>query len=370
MPTCNRKYLRSKILSVLLALMFVLTVLVSCSDEEDASSSPESSLAVSSEASSEAESSLEEESSVAVSEEESSFAVSEEESSLAVSEDETSPVVSEEESSEPEESSEIIEESSEDLSEDVSFDPSWLTPEKEWGSGWRESPFDYDGKYTTPENIEDNIFWDSLIYTGYNIKKHYADDMMWEYILAEYKRDYGWLSDIGYAGGSLGYETTEDGLPDIEFFEEHGLVCASYVAYVYYNYLPNVAGIDTSVLAKPTLSYSANDIYLAAQQWVEDGYSRYIEFEATNAGGFIKYEPVEDIPIGSILCFCDNENRSDFCRHVCIYAGYKNGYHWVYHVGNDNGPEFCAVERMTFGPGPQWPIAIISTPDFILEAME
>ena len=59
---------------------------------------------------------------------------------------------------------------------------------------------------------------------------------------------------------------------------------------------------------------------------------------------------------------CDARNRSDFCSHVSIYAGYKNGYHWVYHVGNANGPEFCAMERMHFGPDPQWPINIITTP--------
>ena len=59
---------------------------------------------------------------------------------------------------------------------------------------------------------------------------------------------------------------------------------------------------------------------------------------------------------------CDAKNRSDYCSHVSIYAGYKNGYHWVYHVGNQNGPEFCAMERMHFGPDPQWPINIITTP--------
>ena len=237
-------------------------------------------------------------------------------------------------------------------------------------SGGYSSPFVGVYEYTTPENIDDNIFMDSLIYTGYNIEKHIEDGMMWEYLLAAKKRDRGWLSNITYNGGSTGYETTEEGLPNISFFEKHGLVCASYVTYVYFNYLPNVVGIDTSELTKPEKSYNANDWYIAAKDWVEQGLSETIDFDAALKGGFIKFDPAEEIPIGSILAFCDSRNKSDYCSHVVIYAGYKNGYHWVYHVGNDNGPEFCSVERMHFGPDPQWPIAIITPPDVVLEHME
>ena len=237
-------------------------------------------------------------------------------------------------------------------------------------SGGYSSPFVGVYEYTTPENIDDNIFMDSLIYTGYNIEKHIEDGMMWEYLLAAKKRDRGWLSNITYNGGSTGYETTEEGLPNISFFEKHGLVCASYVTYVYFNYLPNVVGIDTSELTKPEKSYNANDWYIAAKDWVEQGLSETIDFDAALKGGFIKFDPAEEIPIGSILAFCDSRNKSDYCSHVVIYAGYKNGYHWVYHVGNDNGPEFCSVERMHFGPDPQWPIAIITPPDMVLEDME
>ena len=84
-----------------------------------------------------------------------------------------------------------------------------------------------DYKYNTNLNIEDNVFMDSLIYTGYNMKKHRADGKMWQYVLAKYKRGYGWLSDITYAGGSTGLET-KNGKPDIGYFERNGLVCASF----------------------------------------------------------------------------------------------------------------------------------------------
>ena len=89
----------------------------------------------------------------------------------------------------------------------------------------------------------------------------------------------------------------------------------------------------------------------------------------TNAG-FIDFSTEEEIPIGSIIAFCDSRNKSDYCSHVVIYAGYENDYHWVYHVGNENGPEFCSVQRMHFGPDPQWPIAVITTPDMVWENLQ
>ena len=221
--------------------------------------------------------------------------------------------------------------------------------------------------YNTNLNIEDNVFMDALIYTGYNMEKHRADGNMWVYILANRKKALGYLSNISFGGGSTGFETTPDGKPNIKAFEKGGFVCASFVTYVYYNYLPNVAGIDTSSLARPDRSYSADSVYTAAKQWVAKGYSRYIGFTAKGtAQNYMTFNPNEEIPIGSILVFRNYSNPNQKTgSHVCIYAGKKNGMHWVYHTGNKNGPEMCAVERFLFGPDPQWPIAIITTPSNI-----
>lgn len=215
-------------------------------------------------------------------------------------------------------------------------------------------------------DIEDNVFMDSLIYTGYNITKHRQDGLMWTYILASQKRGKGWLSKIGYGGGCSGYETDAAGKPNIARFERGGLVCASFVTYVYFNYLPNVAGINTNYLAKPADPTKAHQWYLAAKQWVASGYSRQIGFTASSyrsgSGYAINFKPSEQIPIGSIMLFRDYNNKADRGSHVCVYAGYKNGHNWVYHVGNSNGPEFCSVERMGYGPDPQYPLAVITTP--------
>ena len=217
-------------------------------------------------------------------------------------------------------------------------------------------------QYNTNLNIEDNVFMDSLIYTGYNMKKHRADGKMWQYVLAKYKRGYGWLSNITYAGGSTGLET-KNGKPDIKYFERNGLVCASFATYVYFNYLPNVAGIDTSSLPRPENTKLADSWYKAVQQWVEKGYSREIGFTAKkDSSNYIVFKPKEEIPIGSIIIFRPYSSKAKVGSHVVVYAGYKNGMHWVYHVGTKNGPEMCAVERMLYGPEPQWPLMVVTTP--------
>ncbi len=224
-------------------------------------------------------------------------------------------------------------------------------------------------QYSSVFDIEDNVFIDSLVYTGYNLEKHKADGKMWEYILSKYKKGYGWLSNITFGGGSTGLETTADGLPDIRFFEKKGLVCASFASYVYFNYLPNIANIDTSALEFPEDTKTANSFYQACKKWVKSGQSYNIGFKATNKPGGIKFEPDEEIPIGSIIVFRDmdkpNKTAAD---HITVYAGYKNGYHWVLQTGNKNGPEFCAVERFKFGPDPQWPLAVFATPRCIYDA--
>ncbi len=222
--------------------------------------------------------------------------------------------------------------------------------------------------YKTNLDIEDNVFMDALLYTGYNMEKHRADGNMWVYILSADKRGLGYLSDITYGGGSSGLETNDQGLPDIAHFERGGLVCASFATYVYFNYLPNAAGIDTSMLTLPERTYNAHSFYTAAKDWIAKGYTRSIGFTASRtSSGYIQFQEDEEIPIGSIIVFEDDRKHDGRGSHITVYAGYKNGHHWVFQVGTSNGPEMCAVERMLFGPDPQWPLMVIETPSILFQ---
>ncbi len=224
-------------------------------------------------------------------------------------------------------------------------------------------------KFNAKIDIDDNFFMDSLEYSGYNLKKHRADGEMWNYILAAQKRGRGWLSNITYGGGCSGYETTADGKPDLEAFADGGLVCASYISYVYYNYLGNVEGIDVSGVQKAEDPLLAHSWYTVAKQWIADGYAKEIKYYAGKKGAYIDFRPEEQVPIGSLIVFQDERNQNGHSTHVALYAGYKNNYHWVYHVGNENGPEFCAIERMSCGPDPQAMLMVISTPTQIVEGI-
>ena len=287
-------------------------------------------------------------------------------SALAVSDTTSENASSENESVTSSEEEDVSSEESDTTdSSDVSSTPVTSTPVQPPKPVTPNTDFTYNANMSP----DDNVFLDALKYTGYK-----TDPRMWgsygNYVLCAQKRGLGWLSNITYDdyGRSSGYEITENGLPDISFFEKKGLVCASYVAYVYFNYLPNVAGIDTSMLPKAENPVLANDWYKAAKQWVELGYSRYIDFTATDNGSIyqdLKLTPAEDIPIGSLIFLNNWYNRTDWSTHVSIYAGKVNGYHWVTHVGNENGPEFCAIERMNRNPHPQWMLAIVTPPSNI-----
>lgn len=236
--------------------------------------------------------------------------------------------------------------------------------------------------YKTPMDMEDNIFMDSLAYTGYDIAKHRKDGLMWQYILSGQKKrasssgPYNWLSNISYHGTPSGFETNAEGKPDIAYFEKYGLVCASYVGYVYQNYLPNVVGIDTSMLGKPS-DFGWSDVladgwFEVAKTWVQKGWSEFIKFDCrrvAGSGGQLQITPEKSIPIGSIIVTANDSNPdTDYAGHVSVYAGYKYGYNWVYQVGTYNGPEFCSIERMGYNPDPhyrQWLIAIITPPNII-----
>lgn len=221
-------------------------------------------------------------------------------------------------------------------------------------------------KYNSNIDINDNVFLDALAFTGYKLDKHRQDGNMWVFILGKDKQGLGYLSGLGYDYGvSSGYETNAAGVPDIAKIKKNGgLVCASYVTYVYFNYLPNVAKIDVSALTKPENSRSAQSWRLAAEDWVAKGLSQKIGFSAKrNSNGTVVFHPKESIPIGSIVVFkVHGASDSAEARHVGIYAGYAGGYHWMTHVGNERGPEMITIERMGYSSTPEVPLEIITPP--------
>lgn len=196
----------------------------------------------------------------------------------------------------------------------------------------------------------DNIYLDALTYTGYKTDVQKADGSIFKTYSGNAPASV--RSGIGYGTGPSGLETVAAGnktgkAPDIARFKANGLCCASYVSYVYYNYLPNIARMDVSKIPQPANPRSPISYNSAVENWVRSGGARRIAFtQGTNS-----FTPSEEIPIGSLIIF--KHKTTGEIAHLALYAGYYAGKHFVTHVGNERGPEISTVEGMSKGSYPE-----------------
>ena len=201
-----------------------------------------------------------------------------------------------------------------------------------------------------PSKMLDNIYLDALTYTGYKTDVQKADGSIFKTYSGNAPASV--RSGIGYGTGPSGLETVAADnktgkAPDIARFKANGLCCASYVSYVYYNYLPNIARMDVSKIPQPANPRSPISYNSAVENWVKSGGARRIAFtQGTNS-----FTPSEEIPIGSLIVF--KHKTTGEIAHLALYAGYYAGKHFVTHVGNERGPEISTVEGMSKGRYPE-----------------
>lgn len=201
-----------------------------------------------------------------------------------------------------------------------------------------------------PSKMLDNIYLDALTYAGYKTDVQKADGSIFKTYSGNAPASV--RSGIGYGTGPSGLETVAADnktgkAPDIAKFKANGLCCASYVSYVYYNYLPNIARMDVSKIPQPANPRSPISYNSAVENWVRSGGARRIAFtQGTNS-----FTPSEEIPIGSLIIF--KHKTTGEIAHLALYAGYYEGKHFVTHVGNERGPEISTVEGMSKGSYPE-----------------
>lgn len=201
-----------------------------------------------------------------------------------------------------------------------------------------------------PSKMLDNIYLDALTYAGYKTDVQKADGSIFKTYSGNAPASV--RSGIGYGTGPSGLETVAADnktgkAPDIARFKANGLCCASYVSYVYYNYLPNIARMDVSKIPQPANPRSPVSYNSAVENWVRSGSARRIAFtQGTNS-----FTPSEEIPIGSLIIF--KHKTTGEIAHLALYAGYYAGKHFVTHVGNERGPEISTVEGMSKGSYPE-----------------
>ena len=221
-----------------------------------------------------------------------------------------------------------------------------------------------------PDEMYDNAILRALEYTGYDVQwlKDRGYLYVSNYIASSLKNNApSVLSDIGYwSSGQCpnGDETvaksgTATGrAPDISFFEKNGLVCASFVTYYLCNYLPNIEGVDTSVIYNKVKETGADDryddVYYLTSVTV---WKNALDSLAGKTGsGVTKYTSAStayaNLVPGDVIVFSQDGKLT----HIAIYAGTydmytssgtnRGKYHFIIHVGNSRGPEISTVEYM------------------------
>ncbi len=198
-----------------------------------------------------------------------------------------------------------------------------------------------------PDEMLDNVYLDALAYTGYDVQglkdngqifKKYGS-MVADSILSNISYDTGFANEGTET--VVNVSTVSGKAPNLARFEKYGLCCASYCSYVYFNYLPNIAGVDTSDYIRPTNLKSSGAWSTAAEKWVESGLAREIKFKQSSDGKTFTAD--EEIPIGSLIVF----TASGTVSHVGLYAGKYNGKNFITHVGNSRGPEIITLEGLS-----------------------
>lgn len=203
-----------------------------------------------------------------------------------------------------------------------------------------------------PEEMLENSIIRALEYTGYDVQTQKNNGTIYQsgyYSSSLANTAPGILSDISYGLSMSGKETTKDsatitGLaPDIAKFEQYGLCCASFVTYFICNYLPNIEGVDTSLISNAIKETGMNSQAVITWQNALNKLSDEgkIEKVGTNSSN-VNYNQL--VP-GDIIIFGNSSNSH---VHTAIYAGTYKGKHFIIHVGNERGPEISTVEAMGY----------------------
>lgn len=205
----------------------------------------------------------------------------------------------------------------------------------------------------TNGTVNSNVFLDALKYTGYNTAQFTSNGKYGSSVPVADR------SKIGYnSGGATGLETS-GGKPNISAFEKNGMCCASYASYVYFNYLPNVYGLDTSFLARPSNPRSTSDWYTACEKWVKNGVAKKTTINKFCSSAS-NLTALDNVAIGSVLIFTDSNGNYS---HTGLYAGKKGSNYFQTNVGNSRGPEVQLVNGFSSGPSSYANLLAAYTPE-------
>lgn len=198
-----------------------------------------------------------------------------------------------------------------------------------------------------PENMTNHSILRALEYTGYDVQQQINDGTLYQSGSYGSRTPSSVLSGINYGTTPSGKETVADSstptgkAPDMDRFRQYGFCCASFVTYYVCNYLPNIEGVDTSLISNAIDATGWNSQAVVTWQkalngLVDEGKIEKIGTSASNVDRS-KLTP------GDLIIFGTSENAH---THIAVYSGTYNGVDFIIHVGNDRGPEISRVDWM------------------------
>ena len=108
-------------------------------------------------------------------------------------------------------------------------------------------PADFQSKVQVPEVMKDNLVLDALTELGYPVDQLQNAGVLYDYNYTSIMMPEAYRTGIPYGGGSTGLES-------VDHIRANGLVCASFISYYLWNFLPQ-HGVNTTVL---TESFTGN----------------------------------------------------------------------------------------------------------------
>ena len=218
-----------------------------------------------------------------------------------------------------------------------------------------------------PQNMWDNAALRSLEYLGYNLDQQKADGtlyMLWgndsiKYMPSPYPfypTDTGigingdnlqWVGKGKYGGGYK-YTSKTGYAPWVEGFQKEGLVCAGYIAYYVFGYLPHIEGVNISRFENnykniyddynvQSVVYWYKTLELASNANNTD-YSKVQKLygapfddldAAPTEAQMSTFRPGDIVLTGGIWEEGTPKAGEKRYSHAAIYAGYYNGRHWM-----------------------------------------
>ena len=103
-------------------------------------------------------------------------------------------------------------------------------------------PADFQSIVQVPEVMKDNLVLDALTELGYPVEQLQNAGVLYDYNYTSILLPESYRTGIPYGGGSTGLES-------VDHFRTNGLVCASFVSYYLWNFLPR-NGVNTTMLTE------------------------------------------------------------------------------------------------------------------------